>query len=246
MSLDEARRFPVPGNARWTLPSGDPVRSSAHDAGAIPGAVELAVAPETWAPPSRLLDEIGRAERAHAERLTSPRRRQEYLAGHALLNRVARRFGATVDISRAEDGRPLVNVDGRSHAASISHANGLVAAAVGTTDGHGIDLEFPRPARAWQAVERRFGWGPAPDEDRRTHRWCLWEASGKARGRGVFRSDDPVFDALLAGGGGDEATTAWRARGFRLPDSGWLVVVWQGAVAASTVIAEGLPVEAGR
>ncbi|MEM9304161.1 MAG: hypothetical protein AAGE01_18750, partial [Pseudomonadota bacterium] len=151
---------------------------------------------------------------------TAPARRRQYLGGHALLNRLLARLGSERTVGRAESGQPQATVDQRPVAVSLSHAGGLVAAAVGSVHRLGIDLEFPRNQRNWARLARRFTWLAHPESGERVFRWCLWEATGKARGASVFRGPDPVFEALRSG-----ASEDWSLQRETLPGGGCFVMV---------------------
>lgn len=152
---------------------------------------------------------LSRSERAlwHALRLPE-RRRLEWLLGRlaakdAVRAHVRERLGLTlspaeVEILPDENGRPMVQGIWteqlpRAPRVSISHTAGLAVAAVGDSDGVGVDVERlghlteAAEAMAFSAEERELLAGLRQDAAAEwpLRLWCAKEAAAKALGRGL-------------------------------------------------------------
>lgn len=111
-------------------------------------------------------------ERAWAERMRSPARRAQYLAGHLLLNQL-----------RARHGAPLFT--------SLAHSGEWVVAASARTGPVGIDVEFLQMERPLERLSRRFF---TPEEHGR-----LAQSSSEEQVRifyGLWTAKEALFKAL--------------------------------------------------
>lgn len=151
---------------------------------------------DAWPALERLLDP---AEISRALRFRTQEDRRAYVAAHGLARIVAglwlgRRPGDIV-LGRAPSGRPLVR--DAACGLSLSHAPGLVAAAVAAFDV-GVDVERLTPGAfgpdvmeiAFTPEEREaIGQGAS---DAALMAWTLKEAYGKATGLGLAAPPAPV------------------------------------------------------
>ena len=173
-----------------------------------------------------LLETLSPTERGRLARISSAKRRAEFLAGRLLLRRLlAATLGGDArdwSLTAAEDGPPLVPSDAGVHLA-LSHSGGWVAGAVSTSPA-GLDLETPGRARDVLALAANVC---TPDEqsclcalqgDARDaafrEMWTLKEAWLKRRGEGVSPARLAAVGTREGGAGAwtwvsPEVTLAW-------------------------------------
>jgi phosphopantetheinyl transferase len=133
--------------------------------------------------------QLGPRDRRRYARFASEKRRREFLAGRALLQKM----GLRVDSSPAGG----IRVPGRG-GASVSHARGWVACIVVSSGRPGIDIE-PMIERDFDALGKwAFGAGGSREEFYR--RWTRYEARIKAFGDGKPRASHIERTYFLAGG----------------------------------------------
>jgi 4'-phosphopantetheinyl transferase len=140
-------------------------------------------------------------ERRQAERLTSDRRRREYVLAHGLVRVALSRFAPEVApaawrFERNCHGRPFVSCPRSSEPLhfSLSHTDGFVACAVSPYERIGIDVEATDRRAAHLEIARAFFSSAESDDlsslpsarqkDRFFDLWTLKEAYVKARGTG--------------------------------------------------------------
>ena len=147
------------------------------------------------------------ADQLRLSALGHDRRRAEFIAGRALLQRHG------LDVLRYDvEGKPW-SVDGRPF--SLSHSRGWLALALADDEAAlGIDLEFPKPGRDLHALLERclqvddHAWQQATSAAREQLFYLAWvvrEAAAKADGRGLVWS----FSALRLRGGWSVAGQPW-------------------------------------
>lgn len=171
-------------------------------AGDRPATIRLARVGEALEGLPRTLDWLAPEERTRHDGMRSPRRREQFLAGHWLLRIVGTGFGdASPDdwsFLVDEHGRPGLRSRGRDRCklyASVSHSGNWVAVAA-AMQPIGIDIECdsrPRDLdRLAAEVFPEAQWRPLrelPDAARRSafyEQWTLREAMGKREGRGLL------------------------------------------------------------
>lgn len=140
------------------------------------------------------------AECRRLQAITSPVRRDSFLAGHWQARALAAQWlqldARRVALDTHVDGRPLLRVDGETEPlhVSLSHSGGWLALALADAPV-GIDIELPQRERDWEALAR-FVFSP---EERQRVRdaegaaranvfhtlWTLKEARGKRGGEGL-------------------------------------------------------------
>lgn len=172
-----------------------------------------------------LLETLSVSERDRLARISSAKRRAEFLAGRLLLRRLlAATLGGDVrawSLTSSEDGPPLVPADAGVKLA-LSHSGSWVAAAVSDRPV-GLDLETPgRPRVAGLAegvcapeeLQRLQALDPDAREAAFREMWTLKEAWLKRRGEGV--SPSRLMAVATRPGGSDawtwaspEVTLAW-------------------------------------
>ncbi|HEX5693231.1 MAG TPA: 4'-phosphopantetheinyl transferase superfamily protein [Arenimonas sp.] len=183
------------------------------------------------------LDWLTPAERQRLEKITTPLRRRQFLAGHWLVRDLAARCrgGAAADWQLESDdrGQPTLRNRGGRLAASISHSERFIAVAV-ATQAVGLDLEYPGRPRDLAALAG-FVFSPAECQaleaapaDQRVRRflstWSLKEAFGKRSGDGLQPSR---ARRMLARESGPESAEAWL---WQLSEDGVLALAaWPGA-----------------
>jgi phosphopantetheinyl transferase len=157
------------------------------------------VAGQAWIAAARIADlgpgalsrarlRLGPADRKRFARFRSAKRRREFLAGRALLQKNGSRFD-----SSPEGG---IRVHGRG-GASVSHARGWVACVVVASGSPGIDIE-PMVDRDFDRLGRwAFGAGGTREEF--YTRWTLYEARIKAFGDGEARTSHAERTWILEG-----------------------------------------------
>ncbi len=167
------------------------------------------------------------AERARADGIVPPGKRDQFIAGRALLRRV---LGTTlgvepkdVPIVRGENGRPRLTRDVSLHF-NISHSDGLVLLGVASNARLAVDVEATKPGRAYGLIaERFFSTGErerlaaAPEEQRLRAFYDIWtckEAYIKVHELGVLShmkriSVSPATHRIVRGVEGD-VLERWR------------------------------------
>ena len=140
------------------------------------------------------------AERQRLQAITSPSRRDTFLAGHWQARVLAAQW-LQLDVGRIAldahaDGRPLLRVDGDAAPlqVSLSHSGNWLALALADAPV-GVDVELPRRVRDWNALarfvfspeecERVEAADPAMRADVFHALWTLKEAHGKRSGAGL-------------------------------------------------------------
>jgi 4'-phosphopantetheinyl transferase len=156
--------------------------------------------------------QLSSTDQARLATFSHPQRRQEFLAGRALLQR----YGLN-RLRYDSDGKPH-SADGR--ALSLSHSAGWLALALADdlaadkSVALGVDLEWPRPRRDLNALRERClkvadaEWQQASIEARSQLFYLAWvvrEAIAKADGRGLGWS----FSALQLAGGWQADGAPW-------------------------------------
>lgn len=149
---------------------------------------------------ARGLEWLTATERLRLQAITSPARRDTFLAGHWQARWLAAQW-LQVDVRRLAldaqaDGRPLLHVDGDAAPlhVSLSHSGDWLAVALADAPV-GVDVELPQRARDWNALAR-FVFSPEErqrvrDADEATRAdvfhalWTLKEARGKRSGEGL-------------------------------------------------------------
>lgn len=146
------------------------------------------------------LDWLTEAERLRLQAITSPMRRDTFLAGHWQARLLAAQW-LQLDVRRIAldaqaDGRPLLRVDGDTAPLhlSLSHSGDWLALALADAPV-GVDVELPRRLRDWNALARFVF---SAEERRRVQEagdaaraevfhvlWTLKEARGKRSGEGL-------------------------------------------------------------
>lgn len=180
----------------------------------VPGETAWCDVTVAWAPPAELrgftqddLAAMGQSQLDRFRRLSGDRA-EAFMAGRALIRRLARRIGGSDDVvvsSRcdncgADHGRP--RCEGVS--LSVSHAPGLVVVAAAPTSVRlGVDVEATIAAGRADELGLLFPDGSAPD----LAAWTRIEAAVKADGRGF--EIDP-WDVLLKRRPGTDPST-WTA-----------------------------------
>lgn len=166
------------------------------------------------------LDWLTEAERQRLQAITSPARRDTFLAGHWQARRLAAQW-LQLDVRRIAldahaDGRPLLRVDGDAvplHV-SLSHSGDWLALALADA-AVGVDVELPQRERDWEALAR-FVFSPEErqrlrdiDDAERTRMfhalWTLKEARGKRSGEGLQPRAARMVTAQPADAAGAEA-----------------------------------------
>lgn len=166
------------------------------------------------------LDWLTEAERQRLHAITSPGRRDSFLAGHWQARWLAAQW-LQLDVRRIAldahaDGRPLLRVDGDAALlhVSLSHSGDWLALALSDAPV-GIDIELPQRERDWEALAR-FVFSP---EERQRLRdaedatradvfhalWTLKEARGKRSGEGLQPRAARTVTAQPAEAAGAEA-----------------------------------------
>jgi 4'-phosphopantetheinyl transferase len=145
------------------------------------------VARRAWLAAARIADlgarelararrQLGPLDRRRFARFRSPKRRREFLAGRALLQRMGLRFDSSPEGGIRAQGR---------FGASVSHARGWVACVVVSSGRPGIDIE-PMIDRDFDKLGQwAFGSGGTRNEF--YGRWTRHEARIKAFGEGTTR-----------------------------------------------------------
>lgn len=164
---------------------------------------------DIWLAPAAALPEaqLNAADSARLATFGHHRRRAEFIAGRALLQR----HGVNA-LHYDADGKPW-SADGRPF--SLSHSRGWLALALADSGGAlGVDLEWPKPGRDLGALSARClqvddeAWQQA-DANARTQlfylAWVVREAVAKADGRGLVWS----FSALQLRAGWHEDGRPW-------------------------------------
>ncbi len=140
-------------------------------------------------------------ETQRAARLTSDRRRREYVFAHALVRAALSRFAPEVPpeawrFATDRYGRPFICYPQRSEPLhfSLSHTDGFVACAVSRCERVGIDVEATDRPVSHLEIARMFfsaleladliSLPPTQQKDRFFDYWTLKEAYTKARGMG--------------------------------------------------------------
>ncbi len=146
------------------------------------------------------LEWLTEAERLRLQAITSPARRDTFLAGHWQARWQAAQW-LQLDVRRIAleadaDGRPILCVDGDAMPlhVSLSHSGDWLALALADAPV-GVDVELPQRERDWNALARFVF---SPDERQRVHDaddaaraevfhalWTLKEAHGKRSGAGL-------------------------------------------------------------
>lgn len=150
--------------------------------------VRIAVARVDALPLARTRRRLGPRDRRRYARMRSEKRRREFLAGRALLQRLG------VKCDSAPDGG--IRAQGRA-GASVSHARGWVACVVVSRGRPGIDIE-PMIERDFAKLgEWKFGRGGSREEF--YERWTRYEARIKAFGGGEARASHVERTYFLSG-----------------------------------------------
>lgn len=163
--------------------------------------------------------QLNAADRARLATLGHQRRRAEFLAGRALLQR------HRLDVLRYDsEGKPW-SADGRPF--SLSHSRGWLALALADSGGAlGVDLEWPKAGRDLDALRARClqvdeqAWQQAAAGAREQLFYLAWvvrEAVAKADGRGLIWS----FAALQLQGGWHADGQPWLAVQAAMPLQLW-------------------------
>jgi len=161
--------------------------------------IELDTIAEVSLPPP-LPDETERAAR-----FARPELQHRYLQSHralrAILNSVT---GGVVRIAVAANGKPWLP-DAPEWKFNLSHSRGLALAAVARNVEVGVDVEYLRPQRDWEAIVERFfppsaaaEFFAAPEADRERQFFRLWtrlEARWKALGVGLHGASQEIEGA---------------------------------------------------
>lgn len=160
------------------------------------------------------------AERQRLQAITSPSRRDTFLAGHWQARALAAQW-LQLDVGRIAldaypDGRPRLRLDGDAAPlqVSLSHSGDWLALALADAPV-GVDVELPQRARDWNALAR-FVFSPEErqrvrDADDATRAevfhalWTLKEARGKRSGEGLQPRAARMFTAQPADAAGAEA-----------------------------------------
>lgn len=158
------------------------------------------------------------ADRSGAEENANASVSQRFLLGRALVRALVDRTtdidGRDCRILSAANGKPFVRTPSGTDgpAISISHSGAMVVAAATDLGPLGIDVEFNRPNRPFDALAA-FAFGPT--ERRSAGRspnafyriWCLREAMSKATGKGLAEATNRIDQVS---GGPDNG--AWKAK----------------------------------
>jgi len=165
------------------------------------------VARQAWIAAARIADlgaralsrarlRLGPVDRKRFARFRSAKRRREFLAGRALLQKTGLRFDSSPEGGLRAQGR----TGGRA-GASVSHARGWVACVLVASGRPGIDIE-PMVERDFDALGKwAFGedaHAPASREEFYT-RWTRYEARIKAFGDGRPRGSHTERTWLIEG-----------------------------------------------
>lgn len=146
------------------------------------------------------LDWLTKTERLRLQAITSPARRDTFLAGHWQARSLAAQW-LQLDVRRIAldahaDGRPLLRVDDDAAPlhVSLSHSGDWLALALADAPV-GVDVELPQRERDWNALARFVF---SAEERQRVHDaddaaraevfhalWTLKEARGKRSGEGL-------------------------------------------------------------
>lgn len=130
------------------------------------------------------------SERQHAEAYQSAQRASQYLAGRALLRwlvcQTQQVSAERVLINRADNGAPLLSIDGLAWSCSISHKSGAVMVAYRRVGRLGIDIEQIQQRKRQAELVSEFATGfmrgvAEQDLAQFYQRWTLAEAVTKAR-----------------------------------------------------------------
>ena len=160
------------------------------------------------------------AERQRLQAITSPARRDTFLAGHWQARALAAQWlqvdARRIALDAHAEGRPLLRVDGDAvplHV-SLSHSGDWLALALADAPV-GVDVELPRRERDWAALARFVF---SPEERQRLHDvddaertrmfhalWTLKEARGKRSGEGLQPRAARMVTAQPADAAGAEA-----------------------------------------
>lgn len=160
------------------------------------------------------------AERQRLQAITSPSRRDAFLAGHWQARALAAQWlqldAGRIALDAYPDGRPRLRLDGDAAPlqVSLSHSGDWLALALADAPV-GVDVELPQRARDWNALAR-FVFSPEErqrvrDADDATRAevfhalWTLKEARGKRSGEGLQPRAARTFTAQPADAAGAEA-----------------------------------------
>lgn len=128
-------------------------------------------------------------DRHQAQQYPHPQRRQQFLAGRALLRWLVQHTMTpprSLDILKHANGAPYLRCDGNLLSCSISHSAGAVLVAIGT-DGETVGVDIERvAAKRWQTTpviakyQTGMMQGVGAESLARAQRWNLAEAVVKA------------------------------------------------------------------
>lgn len=147
------------------------------------------------------IDRLSEDERARADRLIIPSKRDQFIAGRSLLREILSRYvGGRPDELRfgyEEHGKPFLDVASGGPTVSFNLTHSHVCGVLGVTAHRriGVDVEHCRPGRAFEAIAERFFSDPeidvlmaAPPHERPRmfyRAWAQKEAYLKAWGTGL-------------------------------------------------------------
>ncbi|MFT4179025.1 MAG: 4'-phosphopantetheinyl transferase superfamily protein [Thermomonas sp.] len=196
-------------------------------------------------------DWLGDDEATRLAAMTSPDRRRSFLAGHWLARELAADWlqveSRRITLQRHDDGRPLLLLDGRACALSlsISHSGDWLAVALANVPV-GVDVELPRRQRDLDALAR-FAFSPEeaqrlqdlPEVERSTAfhlLWALKEARGKRSGEGILPARSRQVTAIPSSADAAEAIS------WQLGEGALVLAVDAGTVVSvETSETPGLP-----
>lgn len=139
-----------------------------------------------------LLTVLSDAERRKIEKISGPKRREEYLCGRILLRLLLQAVtGLPADwhtISTSDTGKPLCE---NGPGVSISHSKGVIACAAALNGDVGVDIEFTDSGRDTRRIAAEYfsptenDWLNSQPRNRFYMLWVLKEAWLKAVGTGI-------------------------------------------------------------
>ncbi len=128
---------------------------------------------------------------------------RRFLLGRSLIRNVLARSSlmpnCDYEFVANDKGKPFIKLSSGEigPAISITHSNGMIAAAVTSIGALGIDMEFHRANRSFNAIAS-YAFGPQETKiasqsiDNFYKIWCLREAMSKATGKGLEEATDGV------------------------------------------------------